>query len=296
MSGLETRASLLVDAHAHFYDVFSVSDALDAASDNFVRAQAAAWKLGGTDPSAPTAGPPAGLLCLVEPPAGNRFDAWAEAAEAAPVTLSRSPGSWRARRTKEEASLALEREDGAHLYVIAGRQLQTAERLEVLSIGLRDVSADRAPLAEVVESIQARDGIPVVPWGAGKWIGARGGILNAFLRGPGRGLVCLGDSGGRPGSWRRPRHLAEAAAAGIPILPGSDPLPFRREATRLGSFGFAVRVDEFDPMAPAEALRRAVREGRALVPYGRSVGTWRFILNQARLRVRSPRRADAPVR
>jgi hypothetical protein len=281
MIDLDARASLVVDAHAHFHDVFHMSDALDAACDNFAGARAAE--------------PSAGLLCLVEEPGRNRFDAWAQAAEPGPVRLSRSPGSWSARRTNEEASLVLEREDGARLFVIGGRQLQTAERLEVLAIGSRNVSADGAPLAEVVESIQALDGIPVIPWGAGKWVGARAGILSAFLRQPRRDVVCLGDSGGRPGSWRRPRPLTEAAAAGIPVLSGSDPLPFRREATRLGSFGFVVRVGELEPMAPAEALFRALREGRTLVPYGRSVGTWRFILNQASLRLRPSHRSDDPA-
>jgi len=77
-----------------------------------------------------------------------------------------------------------------------------------------------------------------------------------------------------------------AERLGIPILPGSDPLPLPGEAARVGSYGFSVEV-ESQPDNIARQLCDLLREGRAAVhPYGRLIGPVRFIRNQLALRLR----------
>ena len=71
----------------------------------------------------------------------------------------------------------------------------------------------------------------------------------------------IGDNSGRPLFWRRPIHFKIAGALSVPILPGSDPLPFRSEQKRGGSFGFAIDAT-INPEKPAESLKALLRNGK----------------------------------
>ena len=264
-SGSRTR--LVVDGHAHLRES-SFARALDAANENFARvAPPDAWSA---------------VLCLVEPAGQDLFAMWSRGAANGALALGSRCSTWRARRTREEESLALERENGRSLALIAGRQVISAERLEVLAIGTSRAFAEGTPAGRLVDQIQRADALAVLPWGAGKWLGARGRSLRDLIRDSEEGSLYLGDNGGRPTLWR-PSHFKLARSAGIPILPGSDPLPFSGEAVRLGSFGFTTLADRFDPETPAAGLKDALRSGSTPVPYGRSMGAGRFLSNQVRL-------------
>ena len=80
--------------------------------------------------------------------------------------------------------------------------------------------------------------------------------------------------------------FAEARQLGVPILPGSDPLPFMGQERRIGSFGF-VADTALALARPAEGLRRWLQAHRVQPPvYGEGETFGRFWVNQLRMQWR----------
>lgn len=69
------------------------------------------------------------------------------------------------------------------------------------------------------------------------------------------------------------------------ILPGTDPLPFAREAGRVGSFGFMLhgKLTNTRPSADFKQLLR--NNALQITAYGPLESPLRFIVNQVRLRI-----------
>ncbi len=101
----------------------------------------------------------------------------------------------------------------------------------------------------------------------------------------------LGDNSGRPALSVVPRLFKLAARLGIPILPGSDPLPFPGEERKIGRYGLVLRRG-FDPTAPGESLK-ACLTGSTSQPtvYGGRERILPFLLLQARMQAHKRRRA-----
>ena len=96
----------------------------------------------------------------------------------------------------------------------------------------------------------------------------------------------IGDNSGRPLFWRRPIHFKIAGALSVPILPGSDPLPFRSEQKRGGSFGFAIDAT-INPGKPAESLKALLRNGKLEIrSFGKLELPHQFSFNQLRMQLR----------
>jgi hypothetical protein len=151
--------------------------------------------------------------------------------------------------------------DGSEtVIIVAGRQIVTAERLEVLAVGCVDEFPDGKPIRDVMCAVADCGALPVVPWGFGKWLGARGRIVRSLVETP-PVTFSLGDNGGRAALLPRPPLLGVAERRGIPVLLGSDPLPLAPEVTRAGSCGFVV-ADWATTARPAELLVRRLRSLR----------------------------------
>jgi hypothetical protein len=197
---------------------------------------------------------------------------------------------WTAQPTSEAVSLRLARPDGATLFLVAGRQIVSSDGLEAVALGLRDAPPDRQhTLADLVTSIRDAGATPIIPWGAGKWLGRRGAVVRHVLAGASAGQLFLGDNGGRPWFWPTPAPFAIAAAKRIWTLPGSDPLPFPDHAERAGSFGFRLS-GTLDAASPATDLLAGLRD----VPnqpdrFGRLRGTTTFVWDQFRMQLRRTR-------
>ena len=183
-----------------------------------------------------------------------------------------------------ESAAAENAEDaGVRIVIAAGWQMVTRERLEVLSLFSDRRVSEGLSLAETVDAIHDSGGIPVAPWGVGKWIGRRGDILRKYLR---RAPMpfWLGDNGGRPRFWPTPGLFRIAAHAGIGVLSGSDPLPLRADRHRAGSYGFRLSGSA-DPHRPAEMLRHRLQtSAKRPAPYGRRMKTLTFLVRQLQLR------------
>ncbi|MES1245469.1 MAG: hypothetical protein ABUT39_27945 [Acidobacteriota bacterium] len=236
----------LVDAHVHFHDCYDLQAFLEGALRNIRKG---ADELGLTQWT--------GFLLLAESAGARWFQRW------------RDDPRFEATR-EAESRVALER-----LVLIAGRQIVTRERLEVLALG-RDLEVpDGLPLRDTLERVRESGALPVLPWGFGKWWGRRGRVVAEALRQDGE--LFLGDNGGRlgpdPALFRRARKL------GVRLLPGSDPLPFSRHAGLAGSYGF-VLPHAVDLDRPAETLLQRIRESGQPRAFGRRAGLPRFLRDQ----------------
>jgi hypothetical protein len=175
--------------------------------------------------------------------------------------MQRDPGcipGLAVRPTADAAALRVGLSPEESLTLIAGRQIVTAERLEVLAMGtfsldLRDgLSADAT-----LEMVTRAGAFPVIPWSPGKWLGARGRLLGSLLdRHRNLGLA---DSALRPKGLPASPLLRRARLAGRAVIAGSDPLPLPGEEERIGSYATAWD-DGWTPETPAASLLRLLTE------------------------------------
>ena len=233
--------SLLVDGHVHFHSCFSWDVFLEFVARNF----SAARRVRGLGPESP------GCLLFTEAAGANAYQSILHRG-----CLNGAPG-WRIARADED-SILLAREDGETIIVVPGRQVVTAERLEVLSVGSVTSYPEGQPIRTVLQSAARHGAVAVVPWGFGKWWGRRGRIVRTLMDVHHDVPFCVGDNGGR-GRWLpRPPLFQTAIDFGIPVLGGSDPLPLPSHVTRAGSYGF-VLDDWCETSRPAGAIKDRLR-------------------------------------
>jgi len=261
---------ILVDAHVHFHPCFDPSAFFDSANENFSRASR---KLGFLPP-------PPGILVLTES-AGHCFFRYFKDSAGREYA-----GAWVFQHTCEDISLRGLRGGELKLILVAGRQLVTAELLEILALGCEAQLPDGQPIEVALREVRRAGGLPVVPWGFGKWWFRRGRVLAKLLREQDPSEFFLGDNGGRPRLGLNPPPFNTAKQLGIRILPGTDPLPFPNHSTRVGSFGFVLR-GTIDYNKPAEGLKALLKKGDTfLEPYGAGERLLPFIRNQVAMQLR----------
>lgn len=178
--------------------------------------------------------------------------------------LARSLG-WRVEKGDDGCSAVLRRRDGEAIVVVAGRQIVTAERLEVLALGCVDELPDGRQIRDVVRAVADRDALAVIPWGFGKWLGRRGRIVRDMIECPNGLALYLGDNGGRMRALARPPLFEWAERRGLVVLGGSDPLPLPAHATRPGSYGSVLDLSA-DVSQPGSAVKAAIRALRCTPP------------------------------
>ncbi|MEO0344797.1 MAG: hypothetical protein AAF229_00955 [Pseudomonadota bacterium] len=189
-------------------------------------------------------------------------------------------------------------EDGSHgarlsadqwqLYIMNGSQIVSAEGLELLTIGGKIASSSSsspaAELADLIDTTISAGFLPVVPWGAGKWLGRRGSVVSGLLKSRFRlGHLAIADSGVRPAGWRRPSQFLLAEEQGYVVLHGSDPLWVGSDQQRAGRFGFLLDGSWED--SPLDQLRTLLRRPASQRFFGRKISPWYFLKTQTMLRV-----------
>lgn len=261
---------VLVDAHVHMYDCFNVAGVFDAAAANFARAARAR---GGTTSFGC-------VLCLVES-ASEHFVDGVRTQRLGKVWRGQH-GDWELEEGEEPETLEF-RCGHSRLVVIAGRQIVTRERLEVLALGTTAPLPDGASMDATLEAVRSAGAVAVLPWGVGKWLGARGAVVDRVLAEPQWRHVFLGDNGNRLRYGPEPERFAAARRAGRSVLPGSDPLPLPGEEARVGAYGFAVDAD-LDPLRPAAGLLTELRSGASVAAFGERESFRGFVGKQLALR------------
>lgn len=144
------------------------------------------------------------------------------------------------------------------LYLYAGRQIVTSERLEVLALATESRFAEGLTAEAAIEQVRAAGGIPVLAWSPGKWMFARGKIVKALLKRFKPGELLVGDTSLRPVWWGMPRLLAEARERGFTLVAGSDPLPFGGEEQVCGTYG-TLLDGVIDPASPVRSVCEVLR-------------------------------------
>ena len=253
---------MLVDGHVHLHDCFDVELFLDAALNNFqnLSYNNAAF-----------------FLALTESKSQNYFQLLYKLGfgnEDPEISLN----NWQIELTNESCSLRAQKSD-SNIYLIAGRQIVTVEGLEVLALLTDETFADGLSLEETIHLVLKSGGIPVIPWGFGKWMGKRGRILSKLLESPTPGLF-LADNSGRPIFWQEPELFKQAQQQGIGVLSGSDPFPLKSESDRPGKAGFSIK-GTLDPQKPAQSLRELLlHHNNSPQNYGALETPLRFLYNQ----------------
>lgn len=161
--------------------------------------------------------------------------------------------TWQIHKTREPNSLLVRDDRGRSLAIIAGRQIATDERLEVLALGLNQSWKDGGEAQGIISQVASLGAVPVLPWAVGKWTGRRKRIVEDLLRSPPAPFL-LGDNSGRLALWPEPGLLDQARRTGVSILPGSDALPFKHCESKIGSYGLEW-ADALPPDSPFEKLR-----------------------------------------
>jgi ubiquinone/menaquinone biosynthesis C-methylase UbiE len=261
---------IVADAHVHLYDCFELSQLLDGAIANFNAI------VSPQDNQLVSA-----VLLLTETQHENQFQFLSQQVQ---QRETYAIGDWIIQATSETVSLCAQHSSGQRIFLIAGRQIVTSEKLEVSALITEQSFADGLPLEQTIQSILAAGGLPVLPWGVGKWVGQRGRLLNQLLQSDRFPILFLGDNSGRPIFWPRPALFQQAEAKGLRILPGTDPLPLSSECDRPGQFGFKLRA-ALDQDKPGQALKQLLLDlGVPIQSYGRLESPVRFIQNQWAIR------------
>jgi len=267
---------ILVDAHVHIYPCYNLAAFFDAAHDNFF---SEAKRHGLQDSFI-------AFLLLADMVEEKWFDRIRTCAGANNTTLRKELGDWQLKETGESFTLQLESSHGKNLYLVSGRQITTLEKLEVLALFSDHSYADGQSIDDTIASVRNNDAIPVIPWGAGKWLGKRGALLTNILNKYPANYFLLGDNGGRPRFWPSPSLFKHARSRGTQILPGSDPLPLVNESRRPGSYGFTL-PGTVSSDKPGYNLKQFVADSESQkATYGKRHGLSTFIANQLALRLR----------
>ena len=264
---------ILADGHVHLHDCFNTEQVLDSAGENFQRV--ATQKFNQENFT--------GVLFLTEVDQAHQFEGFRNQLVNQPEIKF---GKWIIGQTQEEVSLlACQADSNQKIILIAGHQIVTNENMEVLALLINKKVKSGLSLEETVEKIASAGGIPVLPWGVGKWIGSRGKILQNFLANYDSSVFCLGDNGGRPSFWQRPSYFKQAEAKGWRILPGTDPLPLASECDRPGSFGFAIQ-GSISSATPGADIKQILLDSQIpIAAYGSLENPVRFVRNQVAIRL-----------
>ncbi|MGB5633167.1 MAG: hypothetical protein WBM44_25400 [Waterburya sp.] len=239
---VNNESLIVVDGHVHIHSCFDLEILLDNALSNFqtLHGHNAAF-----------------CLALTESKSQNYFHRLFQLSQGKESGLNLN--FWQIIATDEPCSLYAQKSEARStntegVYLIAGRQVVTLEGLEVLALLTEETFLDGYPIEQTIHDVLESGGIPVIPWGFGKWMGNRGRRLLKLLQSSIPGLF-LADNSGRPIFWPEPVFFQQAKQQGIAILSGTDPFPFKSEVNRPGRAGFSI-YGALDPLKPATSLRK----------------------------------------
>ena len=231
---------LIADTHVHMYPVHDANNLLASAWHNIVRL------------SPTTVDLYAGLF-LVER-AGESYYRQLASGECSP------PGNFRVEPAAEPGALLLtEPTLACRLLLYAGRQIVPRERIEILCLAADVEIPDGLSAVETIQHIRAAGGLPVLSWAPGKWLFKRGDVVRALIDERNNNPLAIGDTCMRARGLPIPPLMDAAMKRGIPVLAGSDPLPFPGDETCAGSYGILSTV--FDSARPVTSVRSLLAAG-----------------------------------
>jgi hypothetical protein len=149
----------------------------------------------------------------------------------------------------------------SELVLVRGAQYVSAERIEVLALGVgRDERLEGAAAADIVGAIGVAGGVPCLPWSPGKWLGGRGRVVARLLRDFSPQQLTVGDIALRTSYGPPSPLLMYARWRGFRTLRGSDPLPLPGEEWQVGAFSQEVTFSDEVPLFSEEQRAQALLE------------------------------------
>ena len=257
------------DSHVHFHRQFKIGEFFDSCFINLT-------KISDSDIEN-------GILFFTE---GWDEDYFNQLRAVQKITSSRDTKThYKVNDNKKNSFEVRWEEKGMTILVIQGYQVVSKEKIEVLSLGTKTRISDGASVEAIIMNIKELDGIPVLPWGFGKWFGTRGRIVDELISNQ-KGQFFIGDNGGRTGLIPYPKQFSMAKEKNIKILPGSDPLPFSSEADRALSYGFLFNmdIDESDPWISIKTT--LLSEGFSVNKFGNLTDPISFVKNQISMQLK----------
>jgi len=271
---MKNEVTIVIDAHGHLHSCFGVCDFLERASSNLSKTVSRSVR--GSRPTC--------VLFVLSTPEADGFNRLRRTVERG-ADCGLGSRNWEAHVTAEPDSLCLMSDD-CSLVTVAGRQMVSRERLEVLALGTRQQFKEGQPAQTLIQKVAQAGAIPVLPWGVGKWMGARGRVVESLIESSALPPFFLGDNANRPAFWPPPSQFRRAEEQGIRNLSGSDPLPFPEEVQRVGSFGVVLN-GALDLDRPAEDLKRMLLDPTTTFrQFGRRETPGRFVRNQLKMQYR----------
>jgi len=197
---------------------------------------------------------------------------------------------WKIHRTTEAISLRLSAAQGKELYIIAGKQLRSSERLEILAVGNDLPEAEVTPFCDLLNRCHTgeSDRIIIIPWGFGKWTGRRRQLIEKTIETADPESLYFAENGNRLKFWPETSLLRLARNRGFRILSGSDPLPFKSQERKAGSHGFMISGD-FDPHRPFQSIHQLLNQlahSESIELFGRGQNLLKFLRNQVAMQFR----------
>ena len=251
-----------LDAHAHVYPFHDVPRLLLAALANMPRLAPSDLR----------------VLCLAERSDCSFFQSLAQDEIRLPGDLWRIV-AWDPAGGVKVRHLPAHRD----LWILAGRQFVSAERIEVCSLFRDDLFQDGLPARDLVRSILGCGGLPALDWAPGKWLFSRGALVRRLAAEFPPSQLALVDTSLRFLGWPAPRLYRAARRAGRPLLAGSDPLPFPGEEDLAGSYHCTFSIPPLaDSARIVEPLKAALVSGAVPIAFSGSRGCPAAVLRRLR--------------
>lgn len=232
-----------IDAHAHIYPCYDLDDFIFSAFKNLFSVNFA------------SAAPARSAALFLTEAADSHYFSVLKNQDNRAESFTRQ-GNWQVSDTDERLSLWIKHDafPEKELLIISGQQVVTLEKIEVLSIGCHYPLPEGAALKNTVHSIFSGNGLAVLPWGVGRWLGKRGRIIDDFVATENTLRLFLGDNGSRPRFWKVARLEQSRKITRPRLLSGTDPLPLPGEEKRVGSFGSVIH-GTLNTSKPFEGLK-----------------------------------------
>lgn len=259
--------TVLFDAHVHIYPVYDLVRFFTSAFDNFAQLRK---KLNLEVDYIQILGLTESLTCQ-----------WFSEVDS--VSLAKCLGM---RVIQKEAHIQLINDIGDSIYIIVGRQINSSERIEVSALGIQGGIEDNLSLETTVEAVLKQGGVPVLPWGFGKWFGKRGRMVSSIVDRY-REKVYLSDNSNRLQWLPLPREFLRARKLGVSTIAGSDTLPIMEAEYNVARY-VCVFTAEISDDNFVVSLMTELRENTisTIKIIGQREGVVRFLINQTKMQLK----------
>ena len=170
---------------------------------------------------------------------------------------------------RDEVVFVSRESDSTEIAVVAGRQLVSKEKIEVLALSSDISIEDGLPLRDLISEVSKTDAIPVLNWSPGKWMFSRGAVVKDVVENSEAGSFLLADVAMRPKGFPRPKLLSLGLKRGFKLIAGSDPLPLEGEESEIGRYGVTYS-GELQKSAYVAGLRKLLWQEDASIVGGRN--------------------------